>query len=949
VSGLAVSLGGVSFTLAFALAALMLWRVAQPGAKGRVGALRLAVGAFLPAVLIAACVMTALVGGRFGEFRLTLNGVKADVTAQPLRLGGDAEHDDIVTPGLAPGLLTVETPEAADARPRLRAAAPQPGRPVQLVAIERGFKRLEVLGSVPIAAGDAICLSACDGPGARWFQLAGSGRLDPARLEAGRIVATGKGRSMPRRAALRIIPGLVYWTPRQAIQPLRDFLPDSAEARAQQGFLFQQGGIGLGLGGGAWRLVLPGNEARIARKDGGVEPVRPRLTATLPARGTLTAILLETRFFDLPADDPGRRGRMVERRSVHIGLGEGAAVTARLDTPATTVLGTCPRNGDMTVARILTARAAASSTVVSLPALGGAAATTAEGALPLPDPGACAEFTHGALNRGDLQADGRVVQLRLERFAFPWILLVVSLAWAVLSWRLQRRLLAERPLAWSLVFTLQMLLALRVLIGLSGAAVDPTLVADRLLADGLAAYIAAPALFLCFSPRGQAPWPVWIGLAVFLAGATFAVTQAAQRPSGFVLALVALAVVASLWQAFINRAPAPEPAKRKTGPSANLGAHLAAARPRGGAWDWMARHAWLAIILAAVGFRVLLALAGVKERLFVAVSAVYTPLLIIGFAGMIAAAAKAPPPIEEPVPADLKGKLAWASRRWAWPGGFAILLFLAVVLLPMFVSDTGYALTTLVPLAAVGAWRMGVLSDADLPARRRWAWSLPAGAVVGAYLLVLLAGAFSSLSLNSARIHAAADPARDDAAALQILSEVSSLDDNRARLLQFLAPERLVAAGASSAENLRVLSAYLSDYTAPLLGRGYMHGAPLGAIVAPVHLSDNVSAVHLMSDFGRVSAAAYLALLAALAAGCAKLTRAQGSSWRRLTGLLALSVLLGVAAYVILANLQLTLFTGRNVYLMAAASGSDLLEGLTLFALAFFGLAGLREARHGQV
>jgi hypothetical protein len=114
-----------------------------------------------------------------------------------------------------------------------------------------------------------------------------------------------------------------------------------------------------------------------------------------------------------------------------------------------------------------------------------------------------------------------------------------------------------------------------------------------------------------------------------------------------------------------------------------------------------------------------------------------------------------------------------------------------------------------------------------------------------------------------------------------------------------------------------------------------------------VHLSDNVSAVHLMSPFGRVSAAAYLAMLAALVAVGARLTRGEGGSWRRLVGLTSLTVLFGVAAYVILANLQLTLFTGRNVYLMASASGSDLLEGLTLFALAWFGLGAQREPDHG--
>jgi hypothetical protein len=939
-----MSFTGASFALAFAAAALLVWGVARPQAKGRVGEARLALAAWLPALLIVACLLTALIEGRFGEFRLTLNAVRADITGQPLRLGGDAERDDIVTPGLDPDLATVEIPEGADAPPRVRATAPRPGRPVQLVAVERAFKRLDILGAVPIGPGDAICLKACDGAVAHWFKLAGSGRLDPARVSGGALETTGRGRSMPRRTTLRLIPGLVFWAPTQAIHPLRDFLPPG-EARNETGFLFQDGGLGLGAGGAHWRLVLPGTDGRIRHADGRTEPVRPPLTAALPAKGRLKVVLLEARFYDLPAGETGRRGRLVERRSVQLGLGQGGAVNARLDTPATTVIGTCPRDGEMSAARILTARAAASSTIVSLPALGGLSATTAEGALPLPEPGVCAEFTRGALDRGELSADGRIVQLRLDRFAFPWILLVAAIAWAALSWRLQRRLLADRPVAWAIIFVLQALLAVRALVALSGVAVDTTLVPDRLLADSVAAYIAAPALFLALAPRGKAPWPAWLGLALFVAATVVGVMQAAQRPTGFVLAIVFLAVGAAFYQMLVSWRPQSVPGTS----AAALADRLGDLAPTARRWAWVREHAWVAVLATAVLFRILLALAGVKERLFVAVSAVYTPLLIIGFAGMLAAAPRAAPPPVEPMPREPLPWLSWASRRWAWPVGFALLLLLTVVLLPMFVSDTGYALTTLVPLAAIGAWRMGVLSRAELPARRRWAWSAPAAAVVAAYLVVLLAGAFSSLSLNSARIHAAADPAVDDRAALQILAQASSLDDNRARLLQFLAPERLMAAGAASAENLRVLSAHLSDYTAPVLGRGYMRSAPLGAIVAPVHLSDNVSAVHLMSDFGRVSTAAYLALLAALVAACARLTGAEpgAASWRRLTGLLSLTVVFGVAAYVILANLQLTLFTGRNVYLMAAASGSDLLEGLTLFGLAFFGLTGQREPRHG--
>ena len=56
---------------------------------------------------------------------------------------------------------------------------------------------------------------------------------------------------------------------------------------------------------------------------------------------------------------------------------------------------------------------------------------------------------------------------------------------------------------------------------------------------------------------------------------------------------------------------------------------------------------------------------------------------------------------------------------------------------------------------------------------------------------------------------------------------------------------------------------------------------------------------------------------------------------------MALWVVFGVDAYIVLANLQLVPFTGRNVYLLAAASDSDLLEGTILIVLAYVGIAGL--------
>jgi hypothetical protein len=367
---------------------------------------------------------------------------------------------------------------------------------------------------------------------------------------------------------------------------------------------------------------------------------------------------------------------------------------------------------------------------------------------------------------------------------------------------MQRRLVPDRPVAWSLVFALQMLLAVRALVGVSGAAIDPTRVADKLLADAAAAYVAAPLLFLAWSPRGRVTWPEWAGAGLFLAASVAGLMQSAQRPGAFVLGMAVLALAAAAWHAFVAFRQPPEPeAKpaRRAGPKPAPWTRLAEMhRTAGGVWGWIRDHGWLSLLIFAIVLRAVLALGGVKERLFIAVSAIYTPLLIIGFAGLIAAAERAPLPADEPPAQGLRPFLDRFVRRWGWPGSFALLLLVAVILLPMAVSDTGYALTTLAPLAAIGAWRLGVWSRSRQPLKRRWAWSAPVTAVVACYVGILVLGAFSSLSVSDARIRAAADPSKGDREALQILSDVTGYSDNRARLDQFVAPDRLVSAGASS-------------------------------------------------------------------------------------------------------------------------------------------------------
>ncbi len=52
--------------------------------------------------------------------------------------------------------------------------------------------------------------------------------------------------------------------------------------------------------------------------------------------------------------------------------------------------------------------------------------------------------------------------------------------------------------------------------------------------------------------------------------------------------------------------------------------------------------------------------------------------------------------------------------------------------------------------------------------------------------------------------------------------------------------------------------------------------------------------------------------------------------------------------YMVSANVELLLFTGKNVYFLAAASRSDLVEGTLLVLLALWALAARSPGRAGQ-
>ncbi len=215
------------------------------------------------------------------------------------------------------------------------------------------------------------------------------------------------------------------------------------------------------------------------------------------------------------------------------------------------------------------------------------------------------------------------------------------------------------------------------------------------------------------------------------------------------------------------------------------------------------------------------------------------------------------------------------------------------------------------------------------------AWLLPAA------FAVALGLSFQLPVLPSATL--GSGPVVHDANAERELDNQMHKTQNILRIWYSVRPDDAGDFATSSAQNLGAAMAHLHDYGACpdskwpgcLKGHGYL-AIPRPTVLAPYQLNDNVTAIHLIAPFGRLGAAALLLLLGAVALLYTRsaLRRADAPSPLLLAGIAALWTIFGAALYMILANLEVLPFTGKNVYFLAAASGSDLLEGAILIALA---------------
>jgi len=169
-----------------------------------------------------------------------------------------------------------------------------------------------------------------------------------------------------------------------------------------------------------------------------------------------------------------------------------------------------------------------------------------------------------------------------------------------------------------------------------------------------------------------------------------------------------------------------------------------------------------------------------------------------------------------------------------------------------------------------------------------------------------------------------------------------------------MAPTELRQVGTQTAESLVTVMANLRDYAGRgVLGEGYL-SVPLSLALRATHMDDNLSAVHVLATFGWLGGLALLAFLSAWALAPVLVLQSSNpgglTSWitpRLAFGLMLVWTIAVAGLYMFSANVELLLFTGKNVYFLAAASRSDLAEGTLLVLLALWALAGRSAGRIG--
>jgi cell division protein FtsW (lipid II flippase) len=180
----------------------------------------------------------------------------------------------------------------------------------------------------------------------------------------------------------------------------------------------------------------------------------------------------------------------------------------------------------------------------------------------------------------------------------------------------------------------------------------------------------------------------------------------------------------------------------------------------------------------------------------------------------------------------------------------------------------------------------------------------------------------------------------------RLLSAAS--DSNFARVLHFAAPERLQALATKRGESLAITSAILQSYiSSGFFGRGYGH-SEVSVHLGDTALRDFAPAVFIAAEWGlvgTVSALLIYLLFAIIASGWLPWSSSSDTDARPgpAVAFVAAATIAVSSIYMILANHELLLLTGKNAYLFGLDSAGDVIEVIALVLLIAYGSSVLRE------
>jgi hypothetical protein len=502
-----------------------------------------------------------------------------------------------------------------------------------------------------------------------------------------------------------------------------------------------------------------------------------------------------------------------------------------------------------------------------------------------------------------LYPDDAALSFSVQGMRIPWLLLIFAALGLFIADKVGAKGWQDDRTEYVLVGLMQYLLTLRLLIGVRGTLMDPQVVPSDVYSDVAAACIALPVALMGLRPVkdfGIKPRLVTLaGLAILFA-LIWLWTGSHDRPF---LTVIVLTFAALGW-------PAVE--------GAITGAKSWAAKLTlpAKAVETLARHnlpgAAIALVAgAAVARLIAFWVFGIRERAGIAASLPYLALILPGFGLYLAHVGRS------------------AEKSLAQAAIFGLLVLVAVILVPFATRDHGFAIIQTFPILAVAfalAWRWPHCAQ-------QWPWlaALPA-AVVGFAALLLVFPFLHGMPPESGHV-------------LETLRYALKFEDsNDIRLLhQFHGelvsgfPTRVAVANSQFWRDI-------ATFTNTLTGTGYLTDQSLGVFgYQALHFSDNLSAVHVMHPFGRIGAVLFLAAIVfSIYRATPRLST--GAEAGHITAQLALWTIAFAAIYMVLANLGWVPFTGRNIYLLAVSSGSDLAEGFVLLAMATLGLRMARRS-----